>query len=48
MMTKSVSNQLPLATTSILGQAPRKNLRYVTPTEVFFEKLFGEKIALQV
>ena len=29
------------------GLRPRKTLGYATPTEVFFGKSFGEKIALQ-
>jgi IS30 family transposase len=30
-----------------LNRRPRKTLGYATPTEVFFGKSFGEKIALQ-
>jgi len=30
-----------------LNRRPRKTLKYATPTGVFFEKSFGEKIALQ-
>ena len=44
---KEVTGRMVKRVKGQLNRRPKKTLKYATPTEVFFRKSFGEKIALQ-
>jgi len=44
---REITGKMVKRAKGLLNRRPRKTLDYATPTEVFFGKSFGEKIALQ-